>query len=180
MNRLVNVTHLSHLWCDSDPIRPELNVEFKTAPGRGVLALVDEHGKYNAFLCFAIVKQVPRNIGELERFTSRKGKIVVPYTVWSLKRGSGREIIQLVIENLHSIGKIHRVVTLSPQTEMAKAFHLRNGAIELQRNEYTVNFEYKVSINIVPQAKKKISPLLKQVVWLLIFSVFLIYAYYLS
>ena len=37
---------------------------------------------------------------------------------------------------------IKRFVTLSPKTEMAKKFHLRNGATELQENETTVNFEY--------------------------------------
>jgi len=33
---------------------------------------------------------------------------------------------------------------LSPLTEMARNFHLRNGAIEVQVNEETQNFEYKL------------------------------------
>ena len=37
---------------------------------------------------------------------------------------------------------IQRVVTLSPITEMARKFHLRNGAMLLGSNETTINFEY--------------------------------------
>ena len=39
---------------------------------------------------------------------------------------------------------LNRLVTLSPLTEMARKFHLRNGAVELLVNETTQNFEYKV------------------------------------
>ena len=37
---------------------------------------------------------------------------------------------------------VKRFVTLSPCTEMARKFHLQNGAIELRQNEWTVNYEY--------------------------------------
>ena len=39
---------------------------------------------------------------------------------------------------------LNRLVTLSPLTEMARNFHLKNGAIELSVNKDTQNFEYKV------------------------------------
>ena len=39
---------------------------------------------------------------------------------------------------------LNRPITLSPLTEMARNFHLNNGAIELQVNEETQNFEYKI------------------------------------
>ena len=39
---------------------------------------------------------------------------------------------------------LNRLVTLSPLTEMARNFHLRNGARELSVNEKTQNFEYKI------------------------------------
>jgi hypothetical protein len=39
---------------------------------------------------------------------------------------------------------LNRLVTLSPLTEMARNFHLRNGAHELQVNDKTQNFEYKI------------------------------------
>ena len=37
-----------------------------------------------------------------------------------------------------------RLVTLSPLTEMARNFHLHNGAEEIKVNEETQNFEYKL------------------------------------
>ena len=39
---------------------------------------------------------------------------------------------------------LNRLITLSPLTEMARNFHLNNGAIELQVNEDTQNFEYEI------------------------------------
>jgi hypothetical protein len=39
---------------------------------------------------------------------------------------------------------LNRLVTLSPLTEMAEKFHLRNGAKLIQKNETTQNFEYVV------------------------------------
>ena len=39
---------------------------------------------------------------------------------------------------------LNRLITLSPLTEMARNFHLNNGAIELQVNQETQNFEYKI------------------------------------
>jgi len=41
------------------------------------------------------------------------------------------------------VGVLNRLITLSPLTDMARNFHLRNGAIEIQVNESTQNFEYK-------------------------------------
>ena len=45
---------------------------------------------------------------------------------------------------IKKIKSFNRLVTLSPLTDMARKFHLRNGAVELQVNETTQNFEYKV------------------------------------
>ena len=48
-------------------------------------------------------------------------------------------------ENLeNSDESIRRIVTLSPRTDMAKNFHLRNGAKEIATHVVTVNFEYEV------------------------------------
>jgi len=38
---------------------------------------------------------------------------------------------------------IETYVTLSPKTEMARKFHLKNGARELRENSDTVNYIYK-------------------------------------
>lgn len=139
---LEEVTNHPELWSDSDPVRPELDVSFKTAPGRKVYGLKNlESGKYEAFMCCAFTELVPKDIKELESYTSVTGEIAIPYTVWSLQRGAGKKIIQEILSFVKSID-IKRVVTLSPLTEMARKFHLKNNAVEFRVNESTVNFEY--------------------------------------
>ena len=53
---------------------------------------------------------------------------------------------------------LNRLVTLSPLTDMARKFHLRNGAKELQVNETSQNFEYTIENewweNYLKHAKK--------------------------
>ena len=134
------------LWDNKDPVRPELGVEFKTAKGRGVFGLFGEDEKWKAFMCYARTFLIPRNIEELDILTDEDGNIIIPYTVWSNERGAGKEIISQVLQFVASDGyDIDRVVTLSPLTEMARKFHLRNDAKEFRVNETTVNFEYKVT-----------------------------------
>ena len=68
----------------------------------------------------------------------------VAYTVWSRKRGAGREIIHKLLDHVKSDKTIKRVVTLSPLTPMATHFHIRNGAKLIKHNPDTQNFEYKL------------------------------------
>jgi hypothetical protein len=41
---------------------------------------------------------------------------------------------------------IDRLITLSPLTDMARKFHLKNGAKEVQVNLTTQNFEYDIEL----------------------------------
>ena len=138
---LENVTENIDAWFDKDPVRPGLNVEFRTKAGREVFGLRGEDGEYKAFMCIAYTTDVPKNIVSMGVLTSVDGNIAVPYTVWSYQKGAGREIINQALLLMEE-NNISRVVTLSPLTEMARNFHLRNDAIELQVNETTANFEY--------------------------------------
>ena len=72
------------------------------------------------------------------------GKIAIAYTIWSQKKGGGKLIVKEVFKMIKKSNHLNRLVTLSPLTEMAKNFHLKNGAIELQVNETTQNFEYNI------------------------------------
>ena len=143
---LENVTLLPELWQEGDPVRPELNVRFKSAEGRTVYGLKTFEGEYVAFCCVARTTDVPKDIMELSDFTSLTGDVLVPYTVWSLRRGAGKTIIKLLLEKVTKQNLARRVVTLSPTTDMARSFHLRNGATEISRNIVTANFEYPVSV----------------------------------
>lgn len=142
---LEHVTDKPHLWAHTDPVRPELDVVFKTAPGRGVLGLLGEDGEWKAFLCYARTFLIPKDVKELEELTREDGNVVIPYTVWSHAKGAGRTIINKVLDLVKGTGmNVDRVVTLSPKTKMARNFHLRNNAVQLRMNPATVNFEYTV------------------------------------
>ena len=54
-----------------------------------------------------------------------------------------RKDLSSVFKMIKKSNHLNRLVTLSPLTEMAKNFHLRNGAKLVSVNENTQNFEYK-------------------------------------
>jgi len=66
------------------------------------------------------------------------------YTIWSYAAGAGRVLIQEAQKSIESeFPGIQTYVTLSPKTEMARRFHLKNGARELRENLNTINYIYK-------------------------------------
>ena len=135
---------IDHIDTKEDPVRPELTVEFRTSPGRTIYALLNDQGERAATICVAFTKVVPTTTQELDKFTNPDGHIAVAYTVWSKERGAGRLIVNQLIAHARKQDQINRVVTLSPLTDMARRFHLRNGAVELQVNTYSQNFEYEI------------------------------------
>lgn len=145
MHRIEVVNNKPEIWKNSDPVRPNLGVSYKTHPGRDVYGLVDNSGKYISFCCIARTLDIPIDIMSLSRLTSINGSVCVPYTVWSLQKGAGKKIInQILILMSDPASGIERIVTLSPRTEMARSFHLRNGAKEIATNIVTANFEYEL------------------------------------
>jgi hypothetical protein len=65
----------------------------------------------------------------------------VLYSVWSYKKGSGSKLVQALVKKIQKRTG-WRIVTMSPKTDMARNFHLKNGARLLQENKTTVNYEY--------------------------------------
>ena len=142
--------------CDTsdDPVRPELSNEFRTSFGRKIYG-VKYQGEIHAVMCFAFSNNIPKTVEELDLLSKdaflqsahrdqNVGKIAIAYTVWSKKKGGGKLIVKEVYKMIKKSNHLNRLVTLSPLTEMARKFHLRNGAVELQVNDETQNFEYKV------------------------------------
>ncbi len=143
--------------CDinEDPIRPELDVKFRTSFGRKIFG-VKYKKEICAIMCFGFTNQIPKTINEFDLMTRDAhlqsaswrskdiGKIAIAYTVWSKKKGGGKLIVKEVFKKIKKSNHLNRLVTLSPLTEMARNFHLRNGAKELQVNEESQNFEYKI------------------------------------
>ena len=60
------------------------------------------------------------------------------------KKGGGKLIVKEVFKKIKESNHLNRLVTLSPLTDVARNFHLHNGAFELQVNELTQNFEYRI------------------------------------
>ena len=142
--------------CDisKDPVRPELDNDFRTSYGRKIYG-VKYKDEIHAVMCFAFTNKIPKTVKELDLLSkdaflqsaqrSQKiGKIAIAYTVCSTKKGGGKLIVKEVFKVIKKSNHLNRLVTLSPLTEMARNFHLRNGAEELQVNETTQNFEYKI------------------------------------
>ena len=72
------------------------------------------------------------------------GDVAVFYTVWSYEKGAGTEIVFEMVDYIkENMPNVNRFVTLSPLTQMARNFHIKNGAVEYRMNETTVNFEYE-------------------------------------
>ena len=59
------------------------------------------------------------------------------------KKGGGKLIVKEVFKMIKKSNHLNRLVTLSPLTEMATKFHLRNNAKLISVNDTTQNFEYK-------------------------------------
>ena len=138
-----------------DPVRPELDNIFRTNYGRKIFG-VKFKDEIHAVMCFAFTDEIPKSVEELDLFSKdaflknvqrdpdKVGRIAIAYTVWSKKKGGGKLIVKEVYKMIKKSNHLNRLVTLSPLTDMARKFHLRNGAVELQINETTQNFEYKV------------------------------------
>ena len=125
------------MYIKKDPVRPHITSEVRMGPGRDIYH-IDEQ----AFVCLAYLDRVPAD--EETLLSANVGPVVVAYTVWSLKKGMGRQIILDLQKMIRETYRFKRLVTLSPQTEMATKFHLSNGAELIAENMTTNNFEYNI------------------------------------
>ena len=148
------LVELKNCNTSEDPVRPELNVSFRRSYGRKIYG-VKYKKEIHAVMCFAYTNEIPKNVEELDKFSQdahlqsthrgqNVGQIAIAYTVWSKKKGGGKLIVKEVFKLIKKSNHLNRLVTLSPLTEMARKFHLSNGAIEIQVNNETQNFEYKL------------------------------------
>ena len=142
---LIRSGFYSHLFKD-DPVRPHLTEKFRLSNNRLGLALISNNN-CKAAVCIAISNEVPVNEIELEEFSSERTNIeksiAIFYTIWSYDKGFGRKMLFNAVHWLQkNKPKIKRFVTLSPKNNMARNFHLKNGAKQLSVNKDSLNFEY--------------------------------------
>jgi len=140
-----------------DPVRPELSLEFRQAYGRKIYGIRDEEGDIAAVMCFAFTHGIPTSVEEMDAMSRDaamqavhragvQGSIAIAYTVWAKKKGGGKHMVNEVYKMIKESHHIDRLITLSPLTDMARKFHLKNGAKEVQVNLTTQNFEYEVEL----------------------------------
>ena len=152
--RGAELVELEKCETSKDPVRSELDNNFRTSYGRKIYG-VKYKGEIHAVMCFAFTNQIPKTVKELDLMSKdaflqsatrdqKIGKIAIAYTVWSTKKGGGKLIVKQVFKMIKKSNHLNRLVTLSPLTEMARNFHLNNGAKEVQVNNETQNFEYKI------------------------------------
>ena len=151
------LVELPYIDVKEDPVRPELDLQFRQSYGRKIYGLKDDVGEISAIICFAFTNEVPKTVEEMEMMSydaalqsihraGVQGSIAIAYTVWAKKKGGGRAIVNEVYKMVKKSNHLNRLITLSPLTDMARNFHIKNGAKELQVNEKTQNFEYDISL----------------------------------
>ncbi len=139
------LVELNEINTDDDPVRPELNNEFRTSQGRKIFGL-----KYNeeieGVVCIAFTNDIPTTIKELELMSKDEGKgnIAIAYTLWSFKKGAGKKIMKELLKYMKNKNHLDSVMTLSPLTPIATHYHIRNGAKLIKINPTSQNFEYTV------------------------------------
>lgn len=129
---------------DQDPVRPGIPQQARIGPNRDVFVSRDEDNQALAVTCVSYQATVPES--ELDLFQEcEQPMVAIFYTIWSYKPGAGRDLIFQVRDWIREYRpEITRFVTLSPPTEVARRFHLRNGALVFRSNPETINYEYVV------------------------------------
>lgn len=135
-------------FLSDDPVRPNIPHHVRLANKNKVFYYYDSESdtQPKAIVCAAFRDYVPTKEDDiLEVRESEKGTILTLYTIWSYAAGAGRNLVFELLDYVKdSLGEIERIVTLSPKTDMARRFHMKNGAVELQENDTTINYEYTI------------------------------------
>ena len=139
------LVQLTEINPEDDPVRPELDNEFRVSNGRKIFGL-----KYNneieGVVCIAFTNELPATVKELDLMSvnEKDSQIAIAYTLWSLKKGAGKKIMKELLKYMKEQNNIDSIMTLSPLTPMATHYHIRNGAKLIKINPTTQNFEYKI------------------------------------
>ena len=139
------LVELNEINPEDDPVRPELDNNFRTSRGRKIFGL-----KYNdeieGVVCIAFTNELPATVKELDLMSVNEdnSQIAIAYTLWSLKKGAGKKIMKELLKYMKKQNNIDSIMTLSPLTPVATHYHIRNGAKLIKINPTTQNFEYKI------------------------------------
>lgn len=125
-----------------DPVRPEIPLSDRINSNSRIYMLKDGDQTL-AVTCVKFLETIPSAVDDLVVIIG-SATTAVFYTIWSYTAGAGRDLIVAAQRSIESeFPEIQTYVTLSPKTEMARRFHLKNGARELRENVDTINYIYK-------------------------------------
>ena len=128
-----------------DPVRPNIALEDRIND-RAKIYLWCEQDRIRSAVCVALCDAVPDSEHTLLTTPVGELTVAVAYTIWSYSAGAAQQLIFALRDQLPD--SIVKMVTLSPQTEMARKFHERNGAKLVRENVDTWNFEYAIEKNV--------------------------------
>lgn len=141
---ITNLTDPLLDYIKDDPVRPDIPKEFRVGKNKFVSALVEDIPR--AIVCVSLHDFIPEDVDDLAR-DSDNPTTAIFYTIWSYAPGAGAELLKETVSQIkEQFPTIERFVTLSPKTELAKRFHLKNGADVFRENLNTVNYEYKTRV----------------------------------
>jgi hypothetical protein len=124
-----------------DPVRPHIPLEQRINEAAEILILKAGE-EVLAATCMQWLSTVPESEEDLVSMQKDK-EVAVFYTIWSYAPGAGAALLKAAAEwLLKDYANIKGIVTLSPQTPMARRFHLKNGAKIRKENPTSVNYEY--------------------------------------
>ena len=166
---LIECTVEKHLsLIDDDPVRPAL-FEHNEARFHGpfrVFAEVDDASEeVQAVVCVVLSAFIVTEEDDLLMLangdffmetedgvdvTHAEPTVACPYSIWSYKKGAGRQLISSLIEFVSvAYPAVGSVVTMSPKSDGALKFHTNNGAEMLSVNEDTINYLYEIEEDVV-------------------------------
>ena len=127
-----------------DPVRPELTPEFRVNSNSRIFVLRDDETQEPlAVTCVKFLSEIPQDVTDLADLAVNTNTAVF-YTIWSYAAGAGRRLIEEAQQQIREERpEVDTYVTLSPKTEMARKFHLKNGAEVFRENPNTVNYLYR-------------------------------------
>jgi hypothetical protein len=127
-----------------DPVRPHIPAEERIKGNKKVFYLANDDNDVLAIVCVAFTDVVATTEFELNRYMRLDTAIVcMLYSLWSYDAGSGKKLALMLKEHLKATHpSISKIMTLSPKTKTAIRFHTKNGAMQFQENESTINFQY--------------------------------------
>ena len=140
------LVELDYIDVSEDPVRPELDLDFRLSHNRKIYGL-EYKDNIEGVVCIAMCSEVPKSTRALEKFSSdeKEKYIAIAYTIWSRKRGAGRQLLGKIRKHVEKNTNAKRFLTLSPLTPVATHFHIKNGAKLININANTQNFEYELN-----------------------------------